>query len=162
MNIVLCGFMGAGKTTVGKEIAEITGRKFVDTDELIEKKQHKSISDIFKEFGEDYFRNAEYEICREAAEMENAVISTGGGAVTFERNTEALKKGGKIVFLDASFGAVCSRIGNDSSRPLFKNKENAEKLYNERRNKYLQASDIIINADKPAVKSAAEIADMFK
>lgn len=162
MNIVLCGFMGAGKTSVGKELARITGRTFVDTDELIEQEQGKAISDIFAKSGEDYFRELEYEMCRKAAKMENAVVSTGGGAMTFERNVQAIKEGSRVVFLDTSFDVICKRVGSGETRPLFKNRENAKRLFDERREKYLKASDIVINGNLPVSKAAEHIAEKFK
>ena len=162
MNIVLCGFMGAGKTVVGKELAKIMGRKFVDTDEMIEEETGISIPAIFAARGEEYFRELEYEMCKKAAELKNVVVSTGGGAMTFERNVEAIKKGSKVVFLDASFDIICDRVGDASSRPLFKDKENAKKLYDERREKYLAAADYIINGNISARKTALNIADLFK
>lgn len=162
MNIALCGFMGAGKTVVGKELAKIMGRKFVDTDEMIEEKTGISIPAIFAARGEDYFRELEFEICQKAAELKNAVISTGGGALTFGRNVDALKKGAKIVFLDASFDVICTRVGDGASRPLFQNRENAKKLYEERREKYLAAADFVVDGDKSARKTAVYIADLFR
>ena len=122
----------------------------------------KKISQIFDEKGEEYFRELEHEICVEAAEMKNAVISTGGGAMTFQRNVEAIKKSSRIVFLDASFDVICKRVGDASTRPLFKNKENAKRLYDERREKYSAASDIVVNADGSVDSVAREIADYFK
>ena len=162
MNIVLCGFMGAGKTVVGKELAKNMGRKFVDTDEMIEEETGISIPAIFAARGEEYFRELEYEMCKKTANLKNVVVSTGGGAMTFERNVEAIKKGSKVVFLDASFDVICDRVGDASSRPLFKNKENAKKLYDERREKYLAAADYIINGNISARKTALNIADLFK
>lgn len=162
MNIVLCGFMGAGKTVVGKELAKIMGRKFVDTDEMIEAETGISIPAIFAARGEDYFRDLEFEICKKAAELKNAVISTGGGAMTFSRNVEAIKKGSKVVFLDASFDVICSRIGNGNSRPLFKDRENAKKLYDERCEKYTSAADFIVNGNDSARKTAMYIARLFQ
>ena len=162
MNIVLCGFMGAGKTVVGKELAKIMGRKFVDTDEMIEEETGISIPAIFAARGEEYFRELESEMCKKTANLKNVVVSTGGGAMTFERNVEAIKKGSKVVFLDASFDVICDRVGDASSRPLFKNKENAKKLYDERREKYLAAADYIINGNISARKTALNIADLFK
>ena len=162
MNIVLCGFMGAGKTVVGKELAKIMGRKFVDTDEMIEEETGISIPAIFAARGEEYFRELEYEMGKKTANLKNVVVSTGGGAMTFERNVEAIKKGSKVVFLDASFDVICDRVGDASSRPLFKNKENAKKLYDERREKYLAAADYIINGNISARKTALNIADLFK
>ena len=162
MNIVLCGFIRKRKTVVGKELAKIMGRKFVDTDEMIEEETGISIPAIFAARGEEYFRELEYEMCKKTANLKNVVVSTGGGAMTFERNVEAIKKGSKVVFLDASFDVICDRVGDASSRPLFKNKENAKKLYDERREKYLAAADYIINGNISARKTALNIADLFK
>lgn len=162
MNIILCGFMGSGKTTVGRELAKIMGRKFVDTDELIEKKQGISIKSIFAVHGEDYFRELEWECCKEISQLKNCIVSTGGGALTFERNAEALKTGGKIVFLDADFDVICHRIGNSKNRPLFRDKEKARALYNERKSKYLSVADYVIDGNMSARKTALDIADIFR
>lgn len=162
MNIALCGFMGCGKTCIGRELSKLTGRRLVDTDELIEKEQGKTISQIFEEHGEDYFRELEFEMCKKTAEMNNTIISTGGGAMTFSRNAKAIKEGAIVVFLDASFDVICKRVGDASTRPLFKNKENAENLYNERKQKYIDAADIIINGDLSPSRIAAEIAEQCR
>ena len=161
-NIVLCGFMGSGKTVVGKELAKILGMKFVDTDELIEKEQGIAIKAIFAAHGEDYFRDLEYEMCKKVAQMKGAVVSTGGGAMTFARNVEAIKQGSKVVFLDASFDVICDRIGNSTTRPLFQDREKAKRLYDERKDKYLAAADYVVNGDMGARKTALEIADLFR
>ena len=161
-NIVLCGFMGSGKTVVGKELAKIMGRKFIDTDELIEKEQGMAIKAIFAARGEEYFRDLEFEACKKTAEMKNCVISTGGGALTFERNAAALKKGGRIVFLDASFDTICRRIGSSNTRPLFEDLEKAKQLYDERKEKYMAAADYTIDGDLSARKAALDIAQMFR
>ena len=161
-NIVLCGFMGSGKTVVGKELAKILGIKFVDTDELIEKEQGVAIKAIFAAHGEEYFRDLEYEMCKKVAEMNGAVVSTGGGAMTFRRNVDAIKQGSKVVFLDASFDVICERIGDNTSRPLFQDKEKAKKLYDERKSKYLSAADYVINGDMGARKTAMQIAEIFR
>lgn len=157
MNIALCGFMGCGKTCIGRELAKITGRKLVDTDELIEKEQGTTISQIFADKGEGYFRDLEFEMCKKVAEMNDTIISTGGGAMTFERNVDAIKKGATVVFLDADFDIICKRVGDGATRPLFKNKENAKKLYDERRAKYISASDIIVDGNDCPAKIASEI-----
>lgn len=161
-NIVLCGFMGSGKTVVGKELAKILGVKFVDTDELIEEEQGVAIKAIFATHGEDYFRDLEYEMCKKVAEMNGVVVSTGGGAMTFKRNVDAIKEGSKVVFLDASFEVICDRIGDSTTRPLFQNKEKAKKLYDERKDKYLSAADYVINGDMGARKTAMQIAEIFR
>lgn len=161
-NIVLCGFMGSGKTVVGKELAKILGVKFVDTDELIEEEQGVAIKAIFATHGEDYFRDLEYEMCKKVAEMNGVVVSTGGGAMTFKRNVDAIKEGSKVVFLDASFEVICDRIGDSTTRPLFQDKEKAKKLYDERKDKYLSAADYVINGDMGARKTAMQIAEIFR
>lgn len=161
-NIVLCGFMGSGKTVVGKELAKILGVKFVDTDELIEEEQGVAIKAIFATHGEDYFRDLEYEICKKVAEMNGVVVSTGGGAMTFKRNVDAIKEGSKVVFLDASFNVICDRIGDSTTRPLFQDKKKAKKLYDERKDKYLSAADYVINGDMGARKTAMQIAEIFR
>lgn len=161
-NIVLCGFMGSGKTVVGKELAKILGVKFVDTDELIEKEQGVAIKAIFATHGEDYFRDLEYEMCKKVAEMNGVVVSTGGGTMTFKCNVDAIKEGSKVVFLDASFDVICDRIGDSTTRPLFQDKKKAKKLYDERKDKYLSAADYVINGDMGARKTAMQIAEIFR
>ena len=161
-NIVLCGFMGSGKTVVGKELAKIMGVKFVDTDEMIEKEQGVAVKAIFAAHGEDYFRELEYEMCKKAAKMNGVVISTGGGAMTFERNVKAIKQGSKVVFLDADFDVICDRIGNSGNRPLFKDREKAYELFVSRRDKYLAAADYVIDGNMSARKTSMQIAQMFK
>lgn len=162
MNIALCGFMGAGKTSVGRELAKLTGRKFVDTDDLAEKEEGMAVSAIFAEKGENYFRDLEYEICKKTAGFKNTVISTGGGAMTFDRNVQAIKKGAKVIFIDTPFNVICARVGNASTRPLFKDRENAKKLFDERRGKYLSAADFVVNGSQSVKKIALEIADLVK
>ncbi len=94
--------------------------------------------------------------------MKNCVVSTGGGALTFARNAEVLKKSGKIVFLDASFDVICDRIGNSNNRPLFRDREKAYELYTERKSKYLSAADYVVDGDMSARKTAMSIAEIFK
>lgn len=162
MNIVLCGFMGSGKTTVGLELAKIMGRKFMDTDDMIEREQGVAIKAIFTVHGEEYFRDLEFACCKKISAMKNCVVSTGGGALTYKRNVDALKQGGKIVFLDADFDVICQRIGNTRTRPLFQDREKARALYDERRPKYLSAADYIVDGNMSARKTAMEIAEMFR
>ena len=122
MNIVLCGMMGAGKTTVGIRISELTGMRWYDTDELITQKYGK-ISSIFEFYGEERFREIESEIVHSIAEEDNCVISTGGGCVLKPENSLAFKNGGgKIVFLQVDISALYERAGNTGDeRPLLKN-----------------------------------------
>ena len=156
------GFMGSGKTTIGHELARMTGRKFVDTDNMVENEQGTQIKNIFSEYGEDFFRELEYQACKKVASMQNCVVSTGGGAMTYQRNVDAVKNSGKIIFLDVDFNIICERIGDTSTRPLFQDKEKAKSLYDERKSKYLACADIVIDGNKSAKIVASEIAKMFK
>jgi len=162
MNIVLCGFMGSGKTVVGKELAKIMGRRFVDTDQLVEARSGVSIPAIFQVHGEDYFRELERAACAEAAEIPNCVISTGGGALTFDENVRTLRTTGKIVLLDASFDVICQRVGNGANRPLFRDPVQAKALYDARQAKYRAAADYAVDGDASARKTALTIADLFR
>lgn len=154
--------MGSGKTTIGHELARMTGRKFVDTDNMVENEQGTQIKNIFSEYGEDFFRELEYQACKKVASMQNCVVSTGGGAMTYQRNVDAVKNSGKIIFLDVDFNIICERIGDTSTRPLFQDKEKAKSLYDERKSEYLACADIVIDGNKSAKIVASEIAKMFK
>ena len=117
MNLILCGMMGAGKTTIGIKIAELTGRRWYDTDGVIVDR-HGKISDIFEYYGEAHFRKLETEIVKELADKDNLVISTGGGLVLKNENTAILKKNGVIVFLRATIETLAKRLNVDGTRPL--------------------------------------------
>ena len=157
-NIVLTGFMGSGKTTVGELIAEKTGRAFIDTDDLIEQRAGKSIPRIFEEEGENAFRDLETEAVQQAAQTNARVIATGGGAVMRPQNRKALRATGDVVFLDAEPETLLRRIQNDGTRPLLQTEnplEHARALLKERRSVYLQA-DLTIQTER---LTAAQTAD---
>ena len=146
-NIVLCGFMGRGKSTVGKNIARKSGRKFLDMDSYIEQKAGMTVSEIFEKFGEEKFRDMEHDACVELAELEGLVIASGGGAFTFKRNVEAFKGKDKIVFLDVPLGIIKNRLKNDTTRPLLQRPDRdrvMKDLYNNRYPIYHAAADIVI------------------
>lgn len=157
MNIVLCGFMGCGKTTVGKALSRMCSLPFFDTDDCVEKKCGQTVRAIFDTKGESYFRDREHEICCELAEKDGAVIAVGGGALTYKRNCAAFAGKAEIVFLDASFDVICSRIPDAASRPLFKDAENARALYESRKSLYEQAATLRVNADGTAEEVARAI-----
>ena len=162
MNIALCGFMGAGKTAVGRQLSKMAGMEFVDTDELVESRQGIPVSEIFEKYGDKHFRELEYEVCRGIAQRKNCVISTGGGAMTFKRNVEALKQSAVIVFIDTPFDVICERIGNPSNRPLFRNKESARKLFFERRSLYIDAADHIVDGNQSVRNISLQILKLVK
>ena len=151
MNIVLCGMMGSGKTTVGIHLALVSDKCWVDTDNLIEK-NHGEIATIFKRLGEARFRDLETETVEELVQEDNLVISVGGGLVLREDNVELLKENGKIFYLRASLETLEQRLKTDTTRPLLKtNGETlAEKLTNlleTRAPIYESVADYIIDVD---------------
>ncbi|MFQ6112509.1 MAG: shikimate kinase [bacterium] len=149
-NIYLVGFMGAGKSTVGKILAKKLRARFFDTDALIEMKLNKSISNIFAEKGEPCFREIEAEIVKEVASSNNAVIALGGGAVIRQENWERIKKSGITIYLKWDIKSLIPRIQGDTSRPLAQEKTGSpvnyeiEKLLLEREPFYEKA-DMILN-----------------
>ncbi|MBA7498515.1 MAG: AAA family ATPase [Clostridia bacterium] len=118
MNIVLTGFMGTGKSKIGKRLAERLGMSYLDTDELIEEREKDSVPAIFKKRGEEYFRRLETKVVKEVALLDNFVISTGGGVVLREGNIRLLKKNALIVCLFASPEVILKRTKGDDNRPL--------------------------------------------
>ncbi|MBQ7986747.1 MAG: shikimate dehydrogenase [Clostridia bacterium] len=123
-NIVLTGFMASGKTVVGKALAEKLGRKFVDSDVLIEEKCGRTIPEIFEKYGEEYFRSVEAQVIEEISLEKGAVIATGGGVVLNGDNIAVLRKNATIVNLEPTKEVVISRLSNDDgTRPLNKGQD---------------------------------------
>jgi len=117
-NIILVGFMGTGKSVVGKLLAKKLNRDFLETDDMIEAKEKMPIRDIFEKKLEPYFRAVEKEAIKEAAKRENAVISAGGGAIIDENNFNSLKNSGIIICLKASPETILERTKDLKTRPL--------------------------------------------
>lgn len=117
-NIVLIGFMGSGKSSVGMELSKALNMQYISTDDIIEKKEGMKIKEIFKIKGENYFREKEKEVIKEVSDVKGCVIATGGGIVLHWENVEHLKKGGKIFFLKAKPSVIYERIKGDKGRPL--------------------------------------------
>lgn len=156
-NIILCGFMGCGKSTVGKNLARKSGRKFLDMDTYIEEKAGMTVSEIFEKHGEDGFRDMEHEACLELAKMSDLVVASGGGAFTFERNVQAFKGKDTIVFLDVPLDIIKNRLKNDKTRPLLQrpDKDKAMKeLYNKRYPIYKKAADVVVAGQNTPLKTA--------
>jgi shikimate kinase len=130
MKVFLIGFMGAGKTTVGRELADRLGAPFFDLDELIQSAEKASIKDIFAQYGEPYFRKRERDILRSTRHLEHAVIATGGGTFTFDENIQFIQSEGLSVYLSVSYSLLRSRIGDKvDDRPLFRDDVAAHELY---------------------------------
>lgn len=119
-NIVLTGFMGTGKTEVGKELSRLLGIKMIDIDSEIEKAEGITINEIFKRYGESKFRDIETEMIKKISTENNLIISTGGGAVLREENIKMLKENGVIVCLFATPETIFERTKDNSDRPLLK------------------------------------------
>lgn len=135
-NIILIGFMAAGKDTVGRVLARQTGRSFLSTDELIELRENRTISEIFNDAGEGYFRRLEREILEKIKDVKNTVIATGGGIVLDRENRELLLKMGKVVHLYADLDTLKMRLAQRPERPLIKKPTDIERILKERKGKY--------------------------
>lgn len=148
---MLVGFMGTGKTTVGKIVARNLSRKLVDTDQYIEERKGKTVSDIFSTEGEASFRRQEHDILKELVHMSKPlVITTGGGIVLRRDNVELMKKYGWVVALTASRDALIQRLEQDASRPLLRGdlKKRIDRLLQERSTAYDFADFKIDTSDK--------------
>ncbi len=164
-NVVLCGFMGSGKTTCGRLLAEKTGRRFLDLDEWIERKEGMTVAEIFAEKGEAAFRDMETRAVRELPRAGGLVVAAGGGTLLRKENADALRANGVVVLLDASLGAVRERLKGSSSRPLLRQGGEADpmgKLYRERAALYRAATDLTVGADGTPEATAAAVEKALK
>jgi len=151
MNIVLTGFMGTGKTAVGRRLAEQMRVPFVDVDASIEKEANRSIRAIFETDGEAYFRKLESEVIVRLSALDKTVISTGGGALLDPRNREHLRKNGILICLTARVGTLLERLRGDLTRPILtgENPETRiERLLQERESVYAECETQITTDEK--------------
>ncbi|KPK10715.1 MAG: shikimate kinase [Acidithiobacillales bacterium SG8_45] len=165
-NIFLVGPMGAGKSTIGRYLAELLDRQFKDSDHEIEKRTGASIPLIFEIEGESGFRTREAAMLLELADEEGAVIATGGGIVLSEENREILKEKGLVVYLHASIDILYQRTRRDRNRPLLNDGDRRTKLEDIMRTRdplYREVATLIIETDKrPARSVAKEIVDKIE
>ena len=150
-NIILIGFMGCGKSTIGRHLGKLLGYPVVDTDELIEAKAAMPINDIFTHRGEDYFRQLEAAVLQElsAPDAPRRIISTGGGIVTRKVNRRLIKQLGYVVWLQASAEEIYKRTARNHDRPLLKTenpKQVIETMLSEREPLYSDCSDLTLDA----------------
>ena len=163
MNIVLIGYRGTGKSSVGKLLAERSGRTLVSTDAEVVRRAGQSIPDIVKQHGWDRFRDLESEVCRDLAGKDQLIIDTGGGAILRQDNVDQLKARGIVFWLTAEVPTISRRIGGDTQRPSLTGAksfvEEIEEVLRERTPTYRAAADHTIATDR---KTAVEIADAMQ
>ena len=153
--IYLIGFMGAGKTTVGRLLAKNLGWKFIDLDKEIERRENRSITGIFRENGETHFRNLERKYLQELVSTERTVIAFGGGTFIDPQNRALAEKTGLTVWLKVSFAKVADRVKIDGTRPKFGDRHQAERLY-QTRQPYYAFAKIHISTDEGTPESVAK------
>ena len=159
-NIVLVGMMGSGKSSIGKLLSRKTGLDFIDIDALIEKKENKSITEIFKVNGEKYFRDLEEKISIKKLQEYNNVISLGGGAFLNAKIRKQSSLNSITIWLYWKTSTLIDRIKNNKKRPVVTNlKANEIKGLIEERSKVYNSSDYKVNCDK---LSKSEIVDKIK
>lgn len=165
-NVFLIGFMGVGKSTVAELLCQKTGAVQVEMDQVIVEQQDMAISDIFDEYGENYFRRLETDLLCELQEKENLVVSCGGGAVLKEKNVELMKACGSIVLLTAEPETIYRRVKDNTDRPLLNGNMSInyiKELMDEREEYYEHAADIRVATDhKPIDLIVEEILKKLK
>lgn len=158
MNVVLCGMMGCGKTAVAAAYSALYGVTAVDTDAVIVSR-YGEINAIFREHGEEYFRDLETAVCKEVAQESGIIISLGGGCVLRSENVLALKRTGKIFYLRTLADTLISRLKGDTTRPLLQGglEERVNRILSERAAVYEGAADCVIDTDGLTPEEIAKI-----
>ena len=161
MNIVLIGYRGTGKSTVGRLLAARLGRDLVSTDAEIVNRVQRTIPEIVAQEGWENFRDLESDICRELASRDQLVIDTGGGAILRAQNVEALKKNSTVFWLTASIETIVKRIGGDNQRPSLTGTKSfvdeIQGVLRERTPKYQAAADYVIATDDQSINQLVEM-----
>jgi shikimate kinase len=121
--IYLCGFMGSGKSTIGRILARMKKVPFYDLDEIIEKNEKNEITNIFKEKGEDHFRSLEKRYLESFETGQSAVMALGGGTVCNENNIRFVKSSGVLIFLKPTIGIIVNRLSGNKSRPMLRDED---------------------------------------
>lgn len=158
-NIVLIGFMGAGKTTVSDYLSTMFDMDIIEMDQEISDREEMSIPDIFATYGEEYFRDLETSLLVELQDRKNVIISCGGGTALRENNVAEMKKNGRVVLLTASPETIYERVKDSDDRPVLKGRKNVDgiaELMEQRREKYEAAADIVVQTDHKTVLQVCE------
>jgi len=156
-NIILCGFMATGKSSVGQRLAAMLGRDFVDLDSWIESEAGMTIPRIFSTLGEPAFRALEVRMVGRVAERTGCVVAAGGGAIVNPKNLEALKRSGIVITLTADPETILSRVGTGDDRPLLRGEGKAERirlLMAQREEAYAKA-DMIVDTSSMSIDEVA-------
>ena len=164
--IALIGMMGSGKSTIAKQLAKELGFKLLELDEIFEEQENSTISDYFKNFGEENFRKIESKILGEALKKENIILSTGGGVILKKENRDLLFQNNILtIYLETNVENIYDRIKNDEKRPLLKvknPKNEIENILNNRIKYYSQAKYKINTNDKTIENIIEEIKQWTK
>jgi shikimate kinase len=157
-NLALVGFMGTGKSSVGRSLADYLHFSFVDTDELIENRANKTIAEIFAQHGEPVFRDFEKKLVAELATQERLVISTGGGLAANADNLANLKTNALVVCLWASPETIWERVRTQSHRPLLQTPNPLEKIREllAQREPFYKQADVLVNTERRSVKEVVQ------
>ncbi len=158
--LVLVGLMGVGKSTVGRKLAALINRDFVDADHEIEIAAQRSISEIFDEFGEHYFRDGERRVIARLMSEKAGVIATGGGAFVDAETRNLILSEGIAVWIDCDIDVLVERTGRRDTRPLLRNGDPREiltKLYEDRKPYYAQAQIRVLSEEGPHIQTAERI-----
>ena len=158
-NILLIGFMGAGKTTVSDYLSTMFDMDIIEMDQEITDREEMSIPDIFATYGEEYFRDLETSLLVELQDRKNVIISCGGGTALRENNVAEMKKNGRVVLLTASPETIYERVKDSDDRPVLKGRKNVDgiaELMEQRREKYEAAADIVVQTDHKTVLQVCE------
>jgi len=158
-NIYLVGLMGAGKTTIGRQLAKALQLPFYDSDKAIEEQTGVDIPTIFEYEGEEGFRVREQNMIEELTQIDGIVLATGGGAILREENRQVLKKNGYVVYLQCSVDKILQRTKRDTQRPLLDTtnpRDRIEKLFSEREALYLSCADFKIETSSMQSKAVVQ------
>lgn len=166
MRYVLMGFMGAGKSTVGKALAEKLGCAFLDTDELIEEQQGRKISEIFEKEGEPYFRNLETGLLKKLQNKKgDFVLSLGGGVPVREENRTLLRNLGTVIYLKTSKEEIIRRVSKNSDRPLLQGgtlEEKVTALMKARESIYMETAHVVVCTDEKDIEQLVSELSQYK